>query len=676
MNSFELLRLWRERWGLAGAEASSADYVAPGSNSWEWRLTHARFWSLRGLPLLIGILALLLLLPAALIVFPPAAQAFTGLVMLSMAFYVRRHVGMLPFMVLSGLALLAVSRYLSWRLQYTLPINAESWPSLLVWLAELYLAVNISIWIASYIWPLFREQDGMNDAPSQWPYIDLLLQADDNNETELKRAIQLAAQQQWPIERLTLYYESPDLDNVHAIAQARGAIWLGPCLPQSESLARLPRGNGEYVMVVKVGPEDALLADSTLLQFWVAWMRRDPNLVMLHSAGHAAASAAPRMATRLLSATGKESIAIIRRSAWTDLKAVAGTPINKQLERAGKRTAIVGHPDVGDTFDTPHGLWRRIDDQWHAGPMHWRRALHLGRKALRVGAPVAWTVLACALLAIPLFQRYAIHAPFGWYAAYLFPALVLLFLVWQRSQSSQRLSPWIELREWMLAASMPLVTTISTAIAWRQGLHAIHPRSEPKKRAPLLRWLWRISATCGLIAGLWRLPGADEMTRPWLAASCLVLLYSLLLETSRWAVRREADLLQSLQTNQRRMPALLRLPDGHLMPCTAVDFPADPLTLRLPEDAALDVIGHGFTLILKPESETQRLSGEASRGRDHELRFRVASESRIGYADFVRRMRTRILGPQYWLPGRQLDQWMLSLIGMTGARSQRANPFS
>ena len=104
MNPFQLLRLWRERWGMAGSQALTAEYIPPAEQSWEWRLAHADAWSLRGLPILAGTVGLLLLLPAAVIVYAPAAQVLIGLAMFGVALYVRRYTGLLPFMVLSGLA--------------------------------------------------------------------------------------------------------------------------------------------------------------------------------------------------------------------------------------------------------------------------------------------------------------------------------------------------------------------------------------------------------------------------------------------------------------------------------------------------------------------------------------------------------------------------------------------
>ncbi len=672
MNPFRLLRLWRERWGMAESQTPVADYIPPTEQSWEWRLAHSDAWSLRGLPALAFAVGLLLLLPATVIVYTPAAQALIGLAMFGVALYIRRYVGMLPFMVLAGLAILATCRYLAWRWQYTLPAGPAAWPELTLWVAECYLAVMACLWIANLIWPLYRAAEPMPGAPSDWPYIDLLLQGEGADMAEIENALLLARRQQWPAERIDIFLDAHDSADIRALAQRHGITRFSSGLA-SRRMPALSRGNGEHVVIARVGEADSLLADPSLLHYWIAWMRRDPNLALLYSPGHSLAARMRRSVARLLAPTPAHAIAVIRRSAWRHVDASPHSPpVATQLERAGLRTAAVGHPaQPGDT----EGLWRRVDDPGHAGSMRWRGFLHALRKSFNAGLPVAWAIVFAAWFAMPLLERYPIHAPFGWFAAYILPALALMALVWQRSASPQRISPWVELREWALAALMPVAMAASAWSAWRRRLHASYPRNEARVSVPAWRWLWRALAVTGVVASLLRLPAAEATARPWLACTCLVFLYLLLLEVANWAVQREADLLKSLQAGYRRLQALLRLPDGHLLPCHTLDFPADPLTLRTHGDADI-AGGHGFTLTLGSEGEELRISGTLAPDHDREMHFRIAPASLPAYHAFVQRVRMRFLARQYWLPGKHLDRWFRSMFGMNATHRGRAGDFS
>ena len=222
---------------------------------------------------------------------------------------------------------------------------------------------------------------------------------------------------------------------------------------------------------------------------------------------------------------------------------------------------------------------------------------------------------------------------------------------------------------------MPIAITVSTWSAWRRRVHASYPGSESSAPAPAWRWLWRMLALAGAVAALLRLPTAGPTSRPWLACACLLFLYLLLLEVSGWAVRREADLLKSFQAEHRRLRALLRLPDGHLLPCHTLDFPADPLTLQAHGDTQI-AGGAGFTLTLASEHEELRISGNLMPDHDREMHFRIAPASLPAYHAFVQRVRMRFLARQYWLPGKHLDRGFRSMFGMGTRHRGRVGDFS
>lgn len=663
MNPIRLLRLWRERWGMADDHVPSADYVMLGNTSWERRLTQAPLWSMAGMPVLIGVLALLVLLPAALVVYPPPAQSMIGLMMLALAFYVRRHLGLLPFIMMAGLVVLALCRYLSWRLQYAIPGGELRLPGVLLWLAELYLAVTAGLWMLTRIWPMLRTQDGMHDAPYHWPYVDLVLTGAADDPAAVRRAIALVEAQQWPADRLTVHVDAPYREAVDAVLRQHGIGWVEQPQTPQPSRAVLPDGNGEYVVLADIEQATSLLADPSLLQNWIAWMRRDPSLALLYSPGHGLASPTRADALRLLAPAGKDEIAIVRRTAWPRKTPPTHLPMAAQLERAGMRTAMVGHPaaeELADPHDV-HGRWYRIDEASHGKSVRSRYRLHRALQAMRTGVRYAWAAVAGAILAMPLLGVHLVDAPFEWFVAYLFPCLALLFLVWQRTLTPKRVSPWLEAREWTLAATMPLAFAAATLSGWRRRLHRQFP-AVAATPAPAWRRIWWIALAIALPAALWRLLGADDPARPWLAAVVLGLLYAIALELSRWAVNREAALLRAMHDAQSRMPGLLRTPDRHLLPCVTQNFPADPLILRFEDDLASGP-ARGYALALNAQGRDHRFVGSLKPFGERAARFRIAPESLRTYAEFAREQVARITASEYWLPGRRLDRWFLSLIG-------------
>ncbi len=669
MNPLRLLQLWRERWGepdFAGVRLHAPSYDPAAA--WGGALTHAPLWSMRGATLMVLAFAVALLLFGGMTILDRPQQTAMAVVMIAVGFYVRGRAGTLAMLILSGLALLAGARYLAWRVLYTVPSGDAQVPGYLLWTAELCLLLAFACWLMTVIWPLYRPaHDRAPGLPERWPYLDVVLQPDTLDVSHVQALAALVERQEWPGAQLRLFVQrdgavDPELARY---VEARGYGWIEP-------FAGLPvpaDSNGEYLVLVGGDHAASMLHDPEVLQRWSLWLRNDVTLAMLYSAGHPLASPLSAQAGRLLDARGTGRLALLRRSAITRLPGSAagvdGT-LDEALERVGYRTSVVGRPahaDRGGTY-TPH-QWMRIDDPANGESVRMRAQFLQLDGWLRACLPVALAVIAFAVLAIPLVSATPVNASFGWFASYAVPWAVLAFLAWSRAHAPFRRSMWRDLLDWSQAAILPFTVVAYAARALRSGLARRFPAGRDDDSAPATSPApWLLLAGLLVAAAILRWDASEPAMRPWLAFAALVGGYAAVLQAARWAVEQEVRTLRQLHAAQRRIEAVVGLPDRHRLPALTSNFPDDPLELGFADAGASIPLEGSYIVTLTAGQISTTVRGTGTRIAEQRLRFQPSSDDLPDYRRFAASVRDSILREHYWLPSTPPTPRWLRTLGL------------
>ena len=663
MNPLRLLHLWRERWGgdnppLPNARLPTYNHTL----AWGGPLAEASLWSMRGVTLLVLILAVAMLLIGALTVLDSAEQSVLAVVMLALGFYVRARAGTLALLILCGLALLSGARYLAWRILHASPPGDTAAAADPIWMAELFLLLVFACWLATQVWPLYQQPEDLDETPEQWPYLDVVLQLDDMDVRRATALSSLVERQAWPAAHLRVFVERDGSENpeLAAFMKAHGYEWIEATnnfdsKPAHARLTIPAHSNGEYLVLVGGDADTSIFRDPLLFQRCIAWLERDQTLALLHSAGHPLTNPLSNDAADLLDTERTGGMAILRRHALQQLSPSATSKaIDDVLEDAGFRVAVVGHPSARVKAPTTthqgwHQDWLRIDTPTDGRSVRMRTQLLALARLLLKGLPVALAVLAVAVLAIPVLGATPINASFGWFASYAAPYAILVFLAWSRTHARFQRPLWSELLDWAQAAVLPPLVAIHAARARARGtpLHSAIAEGQQRIASPLP---WILLASLAIAGAISRYGDAEPAMRPWLVFAALIATYTSVLQIAQWAVEQEVQTLRRLNEDQRTVAAKLRLADRHVVPVRTSNFPELDLALELPAGLAARDLDGSLRLALESNGQAASLDGTGRLLEDGRLLFRLQPGHVADYQRFVASLREQFLRQHYWLP--------------------------
>lgn len=671
MTPLALLHIWRQRWGILedvpdGATAN----VTHDQEDWGMTLVGMGVWSSRVMTSVAMLLGLLLLTTSGVVVFGIAGQVTLGFLVMALALYIRYYRGLLAFLVLGGLALLCGVRYLSWRWQYTLPDGPLYPLGVCLLLVEVLAFIAFGLWLARMAWPLKQEPVGMPAAERDWPYIDVLLVAPRTGITNVSELAATLAAQQWPSGRMRVFLQDGSGDN-HLRAMCRsfgfthveGDIETSPAGQPLCLTAKLPQGNGEYVLVFDVDAYAELRKDPLLLQHWAAWLRNDLALATLYTPGHPMAPSMEVTVEALQLQPPRGSLALIRRVAWKQQRDSGLDNFVERLEATDYYTALVGHPLRPSTASNPkRGVtWVRIDDFGDGRSVLKRQRLNVFSHVLHVILPWVLGAMVLGVLAIPLTGVMLIQTPFAWFAAYAIPYAAMMFLAWSDALNLHRLDTGSEIREWLLALVLPLIVAArALLVGFRRGFSRVDAHA--KARGSFTLYSRLAVGTIALILCILRLvTTTDVVLRSWLGAVAIAITYAIALTLSRWAAGQEA---RSLRRTFAEQPCSLVNAEGQSITCTTRNFPLQPLQLDFEDDVSdpdpslqqapqSENIDSPFTLILG-SARPVRISGAAIQTGPGSALLHIAATSQPVYLRATQHARIQLLQRKYWLPGPDL----------------------
>ncbi|WP_273823284.1 UDP-forming cellulose synthase catalytic subunit [Pseudomonas asplenii] len=600
----------------------------------------ARQWPERLRRVLLWIAVLLCAVVLAGVISAPASlsrQALLGLLLVIAALLLRRFEGRLPIIAMISLSLIASLRYMYWRLSETLQLENfhDTLFGYTLMVAELYALVVLVFGYVQTAWPLRRRPILLDQAPEQWPSVDVFITTV-NESLEIVKVTVFAAQGlDWPEDKLRVHVlDDGHREEFREFCESVGAHYL----TRDNNLhakagnfnAALRVTHGEYIAAFDADH----VPSRSFLQIAMGWFLKDPRLAMLQTP-HCFFSPDP-FEKNLdtwhsvpnegelfygLVQDGNDlwnaamfcgSCALMRRA---PLEAVGGmdeTTLTEdahtslKLNRAGYNTAYLALPQAAGM--ATENLSRHINQRirWARGMTQIFRTDNpmLGR-GLTLGQRVCYTnamlhffygfprmVFLTAPLAYLIFGAQIFHAAPLMVAAYAFPHLLLANLTNSRIQGRFRHSYWNEVYETVLAWYI-LPPVLMAMIRPRSGHFNVtdkggdlHPEFFDWKMArPYIVLL--LLNIAGVLFGLYDYIGADDTTDITVLLNQVWALYNVMVTSAALAVASESRQIRSEPRVEAQLPVSLQLADGRQWQSTTEDFSQHGLGLRLAQGQSI-----------------------------------------------------------------------------------------
>ncbi len=249
----------------------------------------ARQWPEHLQRLLLLCAALLCVVVLAGVISAPASlsqQFLLGLALVIAALVLRRFGGRLPIIAMISLSLIASLRYMYWRLSETLELESfhDTLFGYTLVVAELYALVVLVFGYVQTAWPLKRRPILLEQAPEDWPSVDVFITTV-NESLEIVKITVFAAQGlDWPEDKL----------RVHVLDDGRREDFRAFC--ESVGVHYLTRDNnlhakaGNFNAALKVTHGEYIAAfdadhvpSRSFLQISMGWFLKDPKLAMLQT---------------------------------------------------------------------------------------------------------------------------------------------------------------------------------------------------------------------------------------------------------------------------------------------------------------------------------------------------------------------------------------------------------
>ena len=167
----------------------------------------------------------------------------------------------------------------------------------------------------------------------------------------------------------------------------------------------------------------------------------------------------------------------------------------------------------------------------------------------------------------------------------------------------------------------------------------------------------------GLGFAAWRFRHGPSDELGTVLVSSLWVIYNLLIIGGALAVSAEARQLRDSHRVATRAPATLRAPDGHLYPCTLVDYADESVGLELPGEQG-PVTGMPVHLVLHRGAREYVFAAHVSRRDGRSLGLKLALSTQQQQIDFVQCTFARADAWLNWHHGEQRNDLLHNLFGV------------
>ncbi|HJW55476.1 MAG TPA: UDP-forming cellulose synthase catalytic subunit [Burkholderiaceae bacterium] len=679
-----------------------------------WRLPFVRY----------GAYAIATLLAALCITTPFSAVAQLVFIVLlwGIAILIRRMPGPVATLLLIVLSVTASTRYLWWRMAYTLNWDAPldfAWGVLLL-CAEIYTWIILMLGYLQTSWPLRRGLMPLPDDQNAWPTVDVFIPTYNEPLKVVMPTVYAALGIDWPRDKLHVYLlDDGRRDEFRDFARQAGVGYL--IRPDNRHAKAgnlnhaLTKTEGEYIAIFDCDH----IPTRSFLQTTMGWFLRDSKLALLQTPHH---FFSPDPFERNLGMfrdmpnegelfygvvqDGNDlwnatffcgSCAVIKRAPLESIGGIAVETVTEdahtalKLQRLGYGTAYLNLPQaaglateslsahIGQRIRWARGMAQifRLDNPFFGKGLNWMQRICYGNAMLHFLNGGPRLVFLTAPLAFLLFHAYVIYTPAIAVILYVLPHMAHASITNSRIQGRHRHSFWAEVYETVLAWYIVRPTTVALFNPHKGKFNVTAKGGLVEEEY----FDWMISLPYLVIVGLNMLGflfgvgrilwgPADEI-----ATTLLNLFwtgYNVLLLGAAISVAAEARQVRRTHRVAMRLPAVLHLPGGQLLHCETEDFSEGGVALLVPpyttlsaETAVQVSLRRGVEEYAFPAC----VIGHA--GARLRLRWTLASrEQEIRLVQYTFARADAWIG---WADGRQADQPLLGLrkVMVTGVRGYR-----
>ncbi|MCF6209323.1 MAG: UDP-forming cellulose synthase catalytic subunit [Gammaproteobacteria bacterium] len=591
-----------------------------------------------------GILVIAIITPFSLL-----SQLVFMVLLWLIALSIQRIPGNLATLILVVLSVIASSRYLWWRINYTL-----NWDDLIdLTLGLGLLAAELFAWLVLILGyfqtarPLQRRPVELPANPAQWPTVDVFIPTYNEPLEVVKPTVYAALGMDWPKEKLNVYLlDDGRRPAFRQFAQEAGVIYM--TRPDNSHAKAgnlnhaLARSKGKFVAIFDCDH----VPTRSFLQVNMGWFLRDPKLALMQTPHHffspdpfernlnnfrtvpnenALFYGLVQGGNDLWNATFFcGSCAVLRRKPLEEIGGIAVETVTEdahtalRLHRLGYNSAYLKIPQaaglatesfaahVGQRIRWARGMAQilRLDNPLLGkGLSIWQRLCY-GNAMLHFLSGIPRLVFLSAPLAFLLLHAYIIYAPALLILLYVAPHLIHASITNSRIQGKYRYSFWAEIYETALAWYIARPTT-TALIAPHKGSFNVTAKGGLIAEE---HFDWRISKPflvlivlnlLGIIVGLGRLVGGPDHEVGTVLLNLAWASYNLLILGAALGVAMEARQVRRAHRVDFLLPAALLLPNGQHLLAEVQNFSLDGMSLSCKEDGDLK-IGASVQVSLRP----------------------------------------------------------------------------
>ncbi len=548
-------------------------------------------------------------------------QAIFGAFGFAIALILNRFRGRAVTIMLMLVAAIVSSRYMHWRLTTTLG-GDWSWSTImgpLLLIAEIYAYVVLLLGFVQTAWPLQRQPAPLPKDASRWPTVDVFIPTY-NEPLAVVRATVLAAKaMDWPAHKLNVYLlddgRRPEFREFAARVQVGYITRPDNTHAKAGNLNNaLARTKGEFVAIFDCDH----VPTRSFLQATMGWFLRDAKIAMVQTPHH---FYSPDPFERNLEhfrivpnegylfygmiQPGNDtwnsvffcgSCAVLRRAALDEVGGIAVETVTEdahtalRMHRRGWRTAYIDIPQASGLATESLGahIVQRI--RWARGMAQifrtdnplFGRGLRLAQRLNYLNAMIHFLyaiprlIFLTAPLSFLLFGAHIFNATPAMVIAYALPHLAHAQLANRRNQGQYRHAFWAEVYEAALSWYILLPTTLALINPRRGKFNVTAKGGYIEKeffdsRLALPYLLLLLANLTALGFGLHHVIAGSEQAGAYLM-NIFWASYNVIVLGAVTAVAWEKKQVRASNRIGVRLPAMLRLDNGHTISCAAEDL--------------------------------------------------------------------------------------------------------
>ncbi len=554
--------------------------------------------------------------------FNTVAQAVFVALLWLIALWIRRVPGPVATLLLIVLSVTASTRYLWWRVAFTLNWDEPFdllW-GLLLLAAEVYTWLVLLLGYAQTSWPLKRAPTPLTDDLERWPTVDVFIPTYNEPLKVVKPTVYAALTMDWPADKFKVYIlDDGRREEFRRFAEEVGAGYI--VRPDNRHAKAgnlnhaLTKTDGEFITIFDCDH----IPTRSFLQVNMGGFLRDPKLALVQTPHHFFSPDPFERNLGLFRRVPNEgelfygliqdgndlwnaaffcgSCAVLRRKPLEEVGGIAVETVTEdahtalKLHRLGYRSSYINVPQaaglateslsahIGQRIRWARGMAQifRLDNPFLGKGLSWMQRVCYSNAMLHFLNGIPRLVFLTAPLAFLIFHAYVIYAPAISVALYVLPHMVHANITNSRMQGGVRHSFWAEVYETVLAWYIALPTTLAL-IDPHKGKFNVTAKGGLVDRN---FFDWTISLpyltlvglnVAGYFFGVWRIaygPG-DEV--PTVILNLIWTLYNTVILGGAIAVSSEARQVRLAHRVQLKLPAILHLPDGKTVQCRTEDF--------------------------------------------------------------------------------------------------------